>query len=451
MTNAKPPLTTNIEMAATIHDVLEQGQKAGFSTVEAFGEKVASEEYEYLTNHKIQHHTIVTNKITARAFWETGDPIGFGLSKPGANDIKNAFAAVYSCNLPSPLRSKNYAPLLPSSLDRVEVKIYDDSFDAFDASRVDELVDQVNETLISPSFKNLELKKISFNKELKKIYIANTNGLNAKYIKTHFNLLLTMGLAGNLIDISENGTFARQIEPVKLISRAYNLLNSLTENPLKWEQKEIAMVLLPEASAFILKEFADYFKIKSNKKFMEFSFPAILNIIDDPLLDGKACSVPFDDEGSQTKEKFLVRKGTFNGFISDIQTAFRYGKRSSGNGFRNDRTLFPMVRYSNLYIKPTVLSLKNLMGDAGKGVLVSLLKLKCVDKEGYVFSAYGYTFSGSNLLEPVHFYFRTTFLNYFLHILKISKEIKFFYNGYNVGSPYILLEAKQKSPDMWII
>ncbi|HLP44929.1 MAG TPA: metallopeptidase TldD-related protein, partial [Candidatus Kapabacteria bacterium] len=177
------------------------------------------------------------------------------------------------------------------------------------------------------------------------------------------------------------------------------------------------------------------------------SFPSILNIIDDPLLDGKACSVPFDDEGTQTGEKYLVRKGTFHRFISDIQTAFKYGKRSSGNGFRNDRSLFPAVRFSNLYIKPTVLSLKNLMGDAGKGVLVSLLKLKSVDKEGYIFSAYGYKFTGSNLLEPVHFYFSTTFLNYFLHILKVSKEMKFFYSAYNVGSPYILLEAKQKSPD----
>lgn len=436
-------------MAATINDVLEQGKKTGFTTVEAFGEKVAREEYEHLTNHKIQHHTTAINKITARAFWDTGDPVGFGLSKPGATEIKNAFGAVYSINLPS--RAKNYAPLLPASLNRVEVKIYDDAIDAIDTSRVDELVDQVNETLISPSFKNLELRKISFSKELKKVYIANSNGLNAKYIKTHFNLLLTMGLGGNLIDIAENGTFARQIEPVKLISRAYNLLNSLTENPLKWDQKEIALVLSPEASAFILKEFADYFKIKGDKKFMELSFPSILNIIDDPLLDGKACSVPFDDEGTQTGEKYLVRKGTFHRFISDVQTAFKYGKRSSGNGFRNDRSLFPAVRFSNLYIKPTVLSLKNLMGDAGKGVLVSLLKLKSVDKEGYIFSAYGYKFTGSNLLEPVHFYFSTTFLNYFLHILKVSKEMKFFYSAYNVGSPYILLEAKQKKPGMLTI
>lgn len=452
MTKTKQPLTNNIEMTATIHDVLEQGKKTGFSTVEAFGEKVEREEYEHLTSHKIHRHTAVINRVTARAFWDTGDPVGFGLSKPGLNEIKNAFASVYSFHLPSGAGgARNYASLLPSALDRVEVKIYDDSIDAIDISRVDELADQVNETLISPSFKDLELKKICYSKELKKVYIANSNGLNAKYIKTHFNLLLTMGLGGNLIDIAENGTFSRQIEPVKLVYRAYNLLDSLTETPLKWGPKEIALVLSPEASAFLLKEFSEYFKIKGDKKFMDLSFPAILNIIDDPLADGKAGSVPFDDEGTQVGEKYLVRKGSFIQFISDVRTAFRHGSRSSGNGYRNDRSLFPGVRFSNLYIKPTVLSLKNLMEDAGKGVLVSLLKLKCATKEGYVFSAYGYKFSGNNLLEPVHFHICTTFLNYFLHIVKVSKEMKFFYSTYNVGSPYVLLDARQTSPGLLTI
>ncbi len=443
-TRTKQPLTNNIEMTATIQDILEQGKKTGFSTVEAYGEKVERDVYEHLTNHKIQHHKAVINKVTARAFWDTGDPVGFSLSKPGLNEIKNAFTAIYAFQLPSGAR--NYASLLPSSLDRVEVKIYDDTIDSSDTSRVAELADQVNETLVSPSFKDLQLKKICYSEELKKVYIANSNSLNAKYIKTNFNLLLTMGLGGNLIDIAENGTFARQLEPVKLVYRAYNLLDSLTETPLEWEPKEIALVLSPEASAFILKEFSEYFKIKGDKKFMDLSFPTILNIIDDPLLDGRAGSVPFDDEGMQVGEKVLVRKGSFIQFISDVQSAFQYGSRSSGNGYRSERSLFPTVRFSNLYIKPTVLSLKNLLEDAGKGVLVSLLKLKSVTKEGFVFSAYGYKFSGNNLLEPVHFHICTTFLNYFLHIVKVSKEMKFFYSTYNVGSPYVLLNARKTDP-----
>jgi len=433
-------------MIEIIQNILEQGIKSGFSTVEAYGEKTKKQEYEYFTDYKIQNHSSATHRVTTRAFWEMGDPVGFSLSKPGLNEIKTAFSTVYSINLP--IQAKNYAHLLPAAVGRVNVNIYDDTVETIDAHRFNELLDQIHEILISPSFKDLGLRKIHFSKALRKIYIANTNNLNAKYIKTHFNLLLTVGLGDNLIDISDSRTFFWQIEPFKLISRAYNLLNSLTERKFSSDQKNIYLVFSPEASAFILREFSDYFKVKADKKLMDIPFPSILNVVDDPLMDGNAGSVPFDDEGVQSGEKYLIRKGTFSHLISDIQSAFQFGTRSTGNGFRDERSLFPSVRFSNLYIKSTVLSLKNLMEDAGEGILVSLLKLKYIEKEGYVFSAYGYRFSGNNLLEPVHFYFRTTFLSYFLSILKVSKEIKFFYSNFNIGSPYILLEAKRKTSDL---
>ena len=90
------------------------------------------------------------------------------------------------------------------------------------------------------------------------------------------------------------------------------------------------------------------------------------------------------------------------------------------------------------------------MSDAGEGILVSLLKLKYVDKKGPLFSAYGYRFKNDELLEPVHFYFNTTFQSYFLKILKISREIKFFYSAFNIGSPYILTEARRQRDSLKI-
>jgi len=307
-------------MIEIIQNILEQGKKSGFSTVEAYGEKTEKQEYEYFIDHKIQGHSAAAHRVTTRAFWEVGDPVGFSLSKPGLNEVKNAFSTIYSINLP--VQAKNYAHLLPADVERVNLTIYDDTVETIDAHRFNELLDQISEIFISPSFKDLELRKIHFSKALRKIYIANTNNLNSKYIKTHFNLLLTVGLGDNLIDISDSRTFFWQIEPFKLISRAYNLLNSLTERKLSSDQKNIYLVFSPEASAFILREFSDYFKVKADKKFMDIPFPSILNIIDDPLMDGNAGSVPFDDEGVQSGEKYLIRKGTFSHLISDIQGAF---------------------------------------------------------------------------------------------------------------------------------
>lgn len=179
-------------MIETIQNILEQGEKSGFSFIEAFGEKIEKQEYEYFEDHKIQDHSAATDRVTTRAFWEMGDPVGFSLSKPGPDEIKTAFSTIYSINLPT--QAKNYAHLLPAAVERVDVKIYDDTIETIDARSFDELLDQINEILISPSFRGLELRKIVFSKALKKVYIANTNTLNAKYIKTQFNLLLTVGL-----------------------------------------------------------------------------------------------------------------------------------------------------------------------------------------------------------------------------------------------------------------
>ena len=32
--------------------------------------------------------------------------------------------------------------------------------------------------------------------------------------------------------------------------------------------------------------------------------------------------------------------------------------------------------------------------------------------------------------------------SYFLHILEISKELRFFHNRFNIGSPYLLLQGR---------
>ena len=64
----------------------------------------------------------------------------------------------------------------------------------------DDLTSQIDEIFISPTFKDLQLKKIHFSRGLKKVYIANTAGLDAKYIRTFFNLQLSVELGNNLID-----------------------------------------------------------------------------------------------------------------------------------------------------------------------------------------------------------------------------------------------------------
>jgi len=428
-----------------IEAILNEGKKTGFSSIEVFREKIEKKEYEKFVDYSAQH-SVKTDFITVRAFWEYGDPVGFSLSSSDGFSIKSAFHNLYSINV-SP-RRKNFARFLPSTVDKVNINIFDNSIEFMNNQGFEELAEKINELPVL--FPGLSLKRIYFAQALKKVYLANTNQLNAKYKKTNFRLVLNVALKNNIIEVNENTVFLQNINPFRMITRSFNLLNSLTDNT-KLDKKIGYLVLSPEVATFILKEFSDLFKLVNFKGIKKVHFSPALSIIDDLFLDEQSGSAPFDDEGTQMGEKRIIEKGIFSQSISDISMAFQHNTTSSGNGFRSEKVVFPMVRFSNLYIKPSVLPLKNLLADAGKGILVSLVKLKNSEKDKVVFSAYGYAFENGEIKEPVHFYFKTSFLSFFLHLLKVSREIKFFHSNFNVGSPYILVETKHKADNLFEI
>lgn len=450
-------------MQKTLRNALNEGLSTGFSTVDAYGERTERQEYLWRPHEEPAFLTVDTQRVTVRAFWETGAPVHFSLSKPDPATVKSMFQTLYTSHVPEPGK-ENYRKLLPKEVKPVTLSIYDDKANEINIEAFNRLLEQVDEVMSMPPFPELNLGKIQLAKAVKRVYVTNTNELSGKYIKTHFNLALSVGLGQNRIDVNQTRVFFRQLDPLRLLNRAYNLLQSLavpvteSKNPIL-TLKEIPLILSPEASSFILKEFSHYFRLKADREMIKFRYPSILNIVDQPVMDGQAGSVPFDDEGMQTPggETYLVRKGEFQGVVSDIANAFEARSSesntispptSTGNGFRSIRSPVPVTRFSNLYIKPTVLPLKNLRDDAGEGVVVSLLKLKHVDNRGYVFSAYGYRFREDRMMEPVHFYFRTSFRSFLLNILKISKEIKFFHSTYTIGSPYLLVKAGNKQDDV---
>ncbi|MFC2155506.1 metallopeptidase TldD-related protein, partial [Acidobacteriota bacterium] len=391
-----------------IDTILKIGEKTGFSTIEVYREKIEKQEFDNFIDHRIANHEVQTDRVSVRAFWEAGDPAGFHLSKPNSKSIKDAFANIYAINFPE--KKKNYSHLLPASARKVKIDIFDGSIDSMDSETFRDLLDRVNESVVQ--FSGLRVRRIHFSKVLKKVYLSNSHGLNIKYRKSNFKLDLSFAFGDKKVDISENKIFFNRIDPFKIVSRAFNLLNAVSDNKAVSGGNSF-FIFAPEASAFILREFSRYLRVDGKRKKVDFSFPAILNVVDDPLLDQQVDSAPFDDEGVQGGERFLIRKGSIINIISNIRTAFENKTVSSGNGFRNDRSIFPAVRFSNLYIKPTILPLNNLMQDASQGILVGLLKLKRIEDEQYLFSAYGYRFENNEFCESVHFYFKTSFLTYF--------------------------------------
>jgi predicted Zn-dependent protease len=251
-------------------------------------------------------------------------------------------------------------------------------------------------------------------------------------------------LDGNVLELSESRTHFRDLEPQRLAARGANLLGALAAEPGKEELAGDFIVMSPEASAQVLKEFAPGLTLGGEARGRGAAAPR-LSIIDNPLLDGQPGSAPFDDEGAAVAEKYLVNKGVAVAAAADIRTAFARGGTSTGNGFRDERDIFPQVRFSNLFIRPSNEPLVGLLRQARRGALVCLVKSRGGGRSlgERLFSAHGYSFADGEVAQPVHFHFAASMRSYLLHVQAVSRELRFFNSRANIGSPYLLLQGRR--------
>lgn len=426
--------------ARVLETILKTGRDAGFSTVEAFAEKILRQECEG-TDQPLSLHEVQGNRVRVRAFRDRGDPLGFSLSNPDSRLVKRCFAELaHGSGLDG---KKNFAQLLPKSVAKSKLDIYDPSIENWDKDQAGELREKIRESLVT--FPGLKLKKFNFSRVLKKVYLANSRGFLAKYKKTHFQVSLSFMFKNHALELSESRIYCKDFDPQRLVARGGNLLGALAADRGAMDAGAEFVIMSPEASVQVLKEFSRSLKLDQTAAAGRgIAASARVSILDNPAMDGQSGSAPFDDEGLASGEKYLINKGVFVSVVADIRTSFAKGGYSTGNGFREERGIFPQVHFSNLYFKPSALSLAHMLRLARKGILVYLVKLKGYGRQPgeYLFSAYGYFFEDEEISRPVHFYFLTSMRSYLLHINEISRELRFFHSRANIGSPYLLLQGR---------
>ncbi len=308
-----------------LETVLKTGKDAGFSTVEAFAEKVWRWETEG-GDQPLSGHEVQSNRLLARAFRDSGDPLGFSLSNPEARSIKGYFSSLGSASGPD--NKKNYAHLLPRAHAKVKTDIYDPGIEDWNEAQVAELLEKIRESMVT--FSGLKLKRFHFSRTLKKVYLANSLGFLAKYKKSHFQTQVAFMLRDHLLELSESHVYFGHFNPERLVARAANLLGALTAEPASEPGREF-LILSPEASVQMLREFSSGLRLDHvSVKNRVIGASAKVSILDNPALAGQTGSVPFDDEGTAAAEKYLVNKGEFVLAVSDIRSAFGRGKKSIG-------------------------------------------------------------------------------------------------------------------------
>ena len=111
------------------------------------------------------------------------------------------------------------------------------------------------------------------------------------------------------------------------------------------------------------------------------AFPADFELIEDPFHMIGPRRAPFDDEGTPTRVKTLLKGPERVESISDLQTAAASGSRPTGNGFRRGTFLshpsecVPVTCPSQLRLKAGTTPLKDVLKDLPEIVWVESISM----------------------------------------------------------------------------
>lgn len=95
-----------------------------------------------------------------------------------------------------------------------------------------------------------------------------------------------------------------------------------------------------------------------------------LTIIDDGTYSEMVGSKGFDDEGLQTRRKYLVDRGVLKNYLYDNYTANIDGRESTGNAYRSTPYQSPNPWASNILVEAGSEDIATLVSDVGRGLLV---------------------------------------------------------------------------------
>lgn len=130
----------------------------------------------------------------------------------------------------------------------------------------------------------------------------------------------------------------------------------------------------------------------------------VITVIDDATLPNKRGSFCFDDEGTPSKRKELVKNGVLIGYMYDKYTAMLDNTSSTGNGRRESYEHKPIPRMTNTFIAPGSLSQEEVVKSVPKGLLVKRMgggQVNTVTGD-FVFEVQeGYIIENGQISEPI--------------------------------------------------
>jgi len=165
----------------------------------------------------------------------------------------------------------------------------------------------------------------------------------------------------------------------------------------------------------------------------------VVNVVDDPTVDGSYGFYLYDDEGVKAKKRYLIKNGIINEFLMNRQYAGEIGLNSNAaaRASRYDRE--PIVRMSTTYLEPGDYSFEELIEDVKLGVYIKYYTEWNIDDRRYHQKYVGresYLIKNGEILDPVKRpVLEITTPELWSSIDAVGKELEFFAATCGKGDP----------------
>jgi PmbA protein len=129
-----------------------------------------------------------------------------------------------------------------------------------------------------------------------------------------------------------------------------------------------------------------------------------VTLVDDGRFPGSMNLAPVDGEGTPTRRTVLIDQGFLSSYLHDHFTAGRMKAPRTGNGQRDGYLASPHIGTTTLYLRPTGLNRKTLLGMVAKGIYLSeVMGLHTIDPVTGDFSlgASGWEMANGEMVRPV--------------------------------------------------
>jgi PmbA protein len=331
--------------------------------------------------------------------------------------------------------------------------LYDEAIDAVPLEDKIKRALAVEEGALGADPRVVRVRSARYAESVSEVFIANSLGLSASYKKSVVSaqLMATAEEAGEQemgYDADFSITYAG-LDPTLVGRRAgANAAEHLGARKAPTGRfaalltNEVAAELLGVLSASFLGENVLKGKSMLAEKEDTRIFSELISIVDDGIMPGGIASAPVDDEGIVRGRVDLVKNGVLFGFLYDLLSARRAGKRPTGSSARDGVASPPAPGTGNLFIARGKKSPDDLIREAGSGVIITeLMGVHTANPVTGEFSvgAVGFVCEGGQKKYP----FKEgavsgDLVSLFDRVVGVGSDLRFF-GG--VGAPSLLVEG----------